>query len=86
MGVEQHEQARMVNLLNCQQGAFPFKYMGFPISNKKLTIADLEPVVATVGIRVEPWQGKFLSSAARLTLTDACLSSLLILLKHIYNF
>jgi hypothetical protein len=39
-------------------------------------IADLEPVVATVGKRVEPWQGRFLSSAARLTPTDACLSSL----------
>jgi hypothetical protein len=76
LGVDQQEQARVANLLNCQQGSFPFRYLGFPISDKKLTIADLEPVVATVGKRVEPWQGRFLSSAARLTLTDVCLSSL----------
>jgi hypothetical protein len=76
LGVDQQEQARVANLLNCQQGYFPFTYLGFPISDIKLTIADLEPVVATVGKRVEPWQGRFLSSAPRLTLTDACLSSL----------
>jgi hypothetical protein len=59
LGVDQQEQARVANLLNCQQGCFPFRYLGFPISDKKLTIADLEPVVATVGKRVEPWQGRF---------------------------
>jgi hypothetical protein len=52
----------VANLLNCQQGTFPFRYLGFPISDKKLTISDLEHVVATVGKRVEPWQGRFLSS------------------------
>jgi hypothetical protein len=46
------------------------------MSDKKLTIADLEPVVATMGKRVEPWQGCYLSSTARLTLTDACPSCL----------
>jgi hypothetical protein len=55
MGVSDTEQARVAALLNCQQGAFPFQYLGFPMNDKKLTIADLEPVVAMVGKRVEPW-------------------------------
>jgi hypothetical protein len=65
MGVSPQEQARVDNLLNCQEGSFPFHYLGFPMSYKKHTIAEMEPVVATVGARVEPWQGRFMSSAAR---------------------
>jgi hypothetical protein len=46
------------------------------MSDKKHTISDMEPVVATIGGRVEPWQGRFMSLAARLILTDSCLSSM----------
>jgi hypothetical protein len=76
MGVNPREQARVANLLNCQEGAFSFKYLGFPMSDKKLMISDMEHLVAAVGKRTEPWQGRFMSSAACLVFTDACLSSL----------
>jgi hypothetical protein len=76
MGVAVEEQARVDCLLNCQEGVFPFKYLGFPMSDKKLIIADLEPLVALTGKRPEQWQGRFMSSVARLVFTDACLSSL----------
>jgi hypothetical protein len=76
MGVEAVEQARVASLLNCKQGKFPFTYLGFTMSDHKLTMADLEPLVAAVGKRAAPWQGRFMSSAARLTLIDACLSNL----------
>jgi hypothetical protein len=76
MGVDVAEQARVASLLNCKQGKFPFTYLGFTMSDHKLTIADLEPLVAAVGKRAAPWQGRFMSSAARLTLIDACLSNL----------
>jgi hypothetical protein len=46
------------------------------MSDYKLAISDLEPLVASVGKRAAPWQGRFMSSAARLTLIDACLSNL----------
>jgi hypothetical protein len=46
------------------------------MSETKLTIADLEPLVVVVGKRTEPWQGRFMSSIARLVLSDSCLSSL----------
>jgi hypothetical protein len=41
MGVSSQEHTRVANLLNCKEGSF--------------TIAELEPVVATVGSRVDPW-------------------------------
>jgi hypothetical protein len=46
------------------------------MSDKKLTISDLEPLVEVVGKCTEPWQGRFMSSAAHLVFTNACLSSL----------
>jgi hypothetical protein len=46
------------------------------MSDHKLTMADVEPLVASVGKRATLWQGRFMSSAARLTLIDACLSNL----------
>jgi hypothetical protein len=76
MGVDAAEQARVASLLNCKQGKFPFTYLGFTMSDHKLTMADLEPLVALVGKHAAPWQGRFMSSAARLTLIDACLSNL----------
>jgi hypothetical protein len=76
MGVEAEEQTRVARLLNYKHGHFPFTYLGFTMSYRKLSIAHMEPLVATVGKRAAPWQGRFMSSAARLTLIDACLSNL----------
>jgi hypothetical protein len=76
MGADEAEQARVARLLNCKKGKFPFTYLGFTMSDHKLSIADLEPLVASVGKRAAPWQGRFMYLAARLTLIDACLSNL----------
>jgi hypothetical protein len=70
------EQARVARLLNYKQGKFPFTYLGFTMSDHKFSLADLEPLVASVGKRAAPWQGRFMSSATCLTLIDACLSNL----------
>jgi hypothetical protein len=67
MGVDAEEEARVARILNCKQGKFSFTYLGFTMFEHKLSISDNEPLVATVGKRVVPWQGRFMSSAARLT-------------------
>ena len=76
LGASPQEQARVANLLNCKTGFFPFTYLGFPIADRKLTSSDWEPLVGVVGHRNEPWQGRFMSSAARLTLTNSSLAIL----------
>jgi hypothetical protein len=57
-------------------GSFPFTYLGLPISDRGLSAGDWQPLTAKVEKRAEPWMGKFMSFAARLTLINACLSSL----------
>jgi hypothetical protein len=72
LGAPGTEQARVANLLNCKQGTLPFNYLGFPMCDRRITMAEMEPLVNAVALRMEPWQGRFMSSAARLTLINAC--------------
>ena len=60
--------------------------MGFPMADRKLTMSDWEGLVATVGNRVDPWQGRFMSSPARLILTNSALSSLPIFSMAFFSF
>ena len=76
MGGSANEQAGVARDVKCLQGKFPFTYLGFTMSDHKLNILGLEPVVAKVGFRMDPWQGRWMSAAAHLTLIDACLSSI----------
>jgi hypothetical protein len=75
-GVSQLEQARVARMFNCKEGKFPMSYLGFPIADRKLTIADMNYLVETVGHIVDPWQGRFSSVVARHILTNASLASL----------
>jgi hypothetical protein len=75
-GVATDEQKRVACALNCKLGSFPLRYLGLPISDKRLTVADWSFLTEKVGHRVDPWQGLFLASAGRLELTNSCLSSL----------
>jgi hypothetical protein len=43
MGCEAEEQARVASLLNCKQGKFPFTYLGFTMSDSKLSIRTWNP-------------------------------------------
>ena len=76
LGSPNPEQQRIANMLNCKLGAFPFTYLGLPISDKALSAGDWGPLPAKVGKRADPWMGNLMSSAAHLTLVNACLSSL----------
>jgi hypothetical protein len=75
-GVSQLEQARVARMFNYKEGRFPLSYLVFPIADKKITIADMNYLVETVGHRVDPWQGRFSSVAARHILTKASMASL----------
>ena len=76
IGMDATESQRVANLLNCKLGQFPFTYLGLPIAAKKCAISDWEPLSSKVANRVCPWRGRFMSSGARLILTNSSLSSL----------
>nr|XP_051201760.1 uncharacterized protein LOC127315299 [Lolium perenne] len=76
LGGDETEGTRIANMLNCKRGTFPFTYLGLPVSDRALLASDWGPLTNKVAKRADPWMGKLMSSAARLTLINACLSSL----------
>jgi hypothetical protein len=84
MGIPPDSQRRVANMLNYRLGKFPITYLGQPISDKPLRIADWEFLLELVGHRVDPWQGLFLGEAGCLELTNSCLSSLPLFVMSLY--
>ena len=76
IGMGNQDSVRVANLLNYMLGGFPIKYLGLLISHGKLSISEREPLYGKVSHRVSPWRGRFMSSAARLILTNSSLFSL----------
>jgi hypothetical protein len=75
-GMGQKEQWRIANMLNCQLGVLPMKYLGMPISDGSLGMVAFNCLVKKVANRIPPWKGRFMSSGGRLILSNSCLSSL----------
>ena len=75
----------IANRLNCRLGSFPTTYLGTPISDSRLLAADLRPFVTKLQTRCEPWQGRWLSKAARTILINSSLSGLLLFLMSFYS-
>jgi hypothetical protein len=76
VGGDVSEGTRIANMLNYKRGTFPFTYVGLPVSDCALLASDGGPLTNKVAKRADPWMGKLMSSAARLTLIIASLSSL----------
>jgi hypothetical protein len=54
-GVTTEEQQRIADALNCKLGAYPFRYLGFPVSDKRLSVTDWIFLTENVGHMVDPW-------------------------------
>lgn len=78
MGYSPSESQGIADRLNCQLGTFPTSYLGIPISDSRLSVGDLRPAVLKLQHRIEPWQGRWLSKAARTIPVNSSLSSLLL--------
>lgn len=85
LGYSLDEAQLITDRLNCQLGYFPSSYLGVPISDSRLSVADLRPTVSKLQHRIEPWQGRWLSKAARTMLINSSLSSLLIFVMSFYS-
>ncbi|CAO2832492.1 unnamed protein product [Amaranthus hypochondriacus] len=65
-----HEIAEMVNL---PTGVLPFKYLGIPLTAKRISTADCDTLVDKMTARISSWCSKSLSYAGRLQLVSSVL-------------
>ncbi|CAK8573977.1 unnamed protein product [Lathyrus sativus] len=55
----------ITNITNFQEGPFPFRYLGVPLTSKKLSIHHYMPLIDKIMSRVNHWSAKLLSYAGR---------------------
>jgi hypothetical protein len=57
-GMEETAKDRIANMLNCQLGNLPIKYLGIPISDVKLGKAAFVELTRKVSKRIPTWRGE----------------------------
>lgn len=61
-------EAHINNVLGMTKGELPFRYLGVPLSSKKLTLPQCRMVCDKITARLQMWTIKFLSYGGRLQL------------------
>lgn len=75
-GISYHASQRMLEILQMPTGDFPFRYIGVPLSTKKLGYNPYKPLVDRVLARIRSWDARHLTYAGRLQLVKVILFSL----------
>ncbi|KAL8463108.1 hypothetical protein ACS0TY_033942 [Phlomoides rotata] len=74
--VDEQSLSSYANILGCNMGTLPFKYMGVRIGNSHRKISDWDYVVRKVRNRLRKWENLKISIGGRLVLINSILSSI----------
>ncbi|KAH0701680.1 hypothetical protein KY285_015958 [Solanum tuberosum] len=72
-GVSDQTNQDIVEALGFSVGTLPFRYLGVPLSSKKLTVAAYFPLIEKITSKITCWFAKLLSYAGRMQLIKAVL-------------
>ncbi|XP_019241757.1 PREDICTED: uncharacterized protein LOC109221761 [Nicotiana attenuata] len=75
-GVTQDAQEKILEFLGIQRGDLPVRYLGAPLSTKRISIAQCQPLIEKIVGRITSWTAKFLSYAGRIQLIKSVLFSI----------
>ncbi|GAB2297215.1 hypothetical protein Dimus_038459 [Dionaea muscipula] len=78
-GIVETAQSSLAALRGFGIGCIPFRYLGVPLSSKKLQIRHYRPLIEKITGRITSWTARFLSLAGRLQLIRSVLLSI-----HVY--
>lgn len=56
----------IISILGCQVQQFPIKYLGLPLSTKKIPKAEFQTVVEAVARKLPPCHGSLMERSGRL--------------------
>ena len=70
-GVPINDEDCILNAIGVPKGAFPFHYLGFPRSTKRLDYNDCKSLVDRIAARVTHWTSRQLSMAGRVQLVNS---------------
>lgn len=72
-GVKQEDKDNILRHLGFVHGTLPFKYLGVPLSTKKLTLLQWQPLIEKITAKITSWTAKKLSYAGRTQLVKLVL-------------
>lgn len=74
--MSQVQKTKLLQVLQFPEGDFPIRYLGIPLSPKRLLIRDYEHLIHKMIGRIQAWSEKSLSYAGRLVLLKSVLNSI----------
>lgn len=84
-GVNQQQQVKIIQLLGYSRGELPFKYLGVPLSTKKMFIVQWSLLIDKVVARISSWESKHLSYVRRLQLIQTMMTGIKIYWVQLFN-
>lgn len=75
---DESDRLRVQNMLHCNLGSFPCRYLGLPLAINKLTRADWQPLLDQVRKFIPAWQRGFIQRPGRLILVKSVIAARLI--------
>ncbi|GFZ21585.1 hypothetical protein Acr_29g0007470 [Actinidia rufa] len=72
-GIEIADMEKIQRITGFSQGSFPFRYLGIPIANSRLTISQFSPLLDKISGYINAWAGANLSYAGRTELVKSVL-------------
>lgn len=72
-GISEYDQGLILEVLPVVRDSLPFKYLGVPLTSKKLTVHQCKPLVDRVLAKVHSWEARMLSYAGRVQLIKSVL-------------
>ncbi|XP_059284803.1 uncharacterized protein LOC132038097 [Lycium ferocissimum] len=83
-GIKDTEQQQILDILGFSQGTLPIKYLGIPLSSKRLNVGQCAQLLEKMLGRITSWTSKLLTYAGRVQLIMAVLFSILICWSQIF--
>ncbi|KAL6512997.1 hypothetical protein OROHE_019787 [Orobanche hederae] len=72
-GITEVKRRDITTAVGLREGSLPFKYLGVPLSSKRLSIAQFQPLFDKLLGKIRHWTSKFLSYGGRLQLVQSVL-------------
>ncbi|XP_071704229.1 uncharacterized protein [Rutidosis leptorrhynchoides] len=76
IGTSKNELSLLASWFGCNEGFFPFNYLGLPIGENLKLHKNWQPIFDKFKLRLSDWKAKTISFGGRLTLVKSVLSSL----------
>jgi hypothetical protein len=80
------ELATIQNLLPCPLSDFPCRYLGVPLSLRKLTKEQVQPIIDRIADQLPGWKADLMTRAGRRVQVQAVLTGMIVYLAMAFDF